>query len=208
MCVIIHSPDKQHRPSLETLRLCARKNPHGSGLAWHDGEQVSYTKSLRLRPERIAEMLCDTPGEVLIHFRFATVGGIHSRLCHPFPVTASATPHHYGRTKKVLFHNGTWSDWAAFGQENMIELHGPVSDTRMAAIGTYLGDDTWLKTIPGRFALMEADGVTLIGDWKTHRGSAFSNFNWCPEPALVPFIVRTKPKPHRDPGDAMVCFGD
>ncbi len=33
------------RPSLETLRLCERANPHGGGIAWRNGGAVEWLKT-------------------------------------------------------------------------------------------------------------------------------------------------------------------
>jgi hypothetical protein len=222
MCVIIHSPDKKHRPSLETLRLCDKRNPHGSGIAWIDNGQVYYLKGLS--PEAIDDCLRILEGDVVIHFRFATAGGKDTRLCHPFPVTDDATPKAYGHSQMVLFHNGHWAGYEQFLKENHIALKGLVSDTRVAAIGTWIDGAEFLRTIPGRFVRMSAKKIERLGDWTEHQGMFFSNMNWrasSPVPKLKTKPAPTyKPNPHlperpRYTGhsnnlveQAMACFGD
>jgi hypothetical protein len=211
MCVIIHSPDKKHRPSLSTLRQCERRNPHGSGLAWVEGKRVHYIKGLSA--ESIADSLDTLRGQVVIHFRWATVGGKRTSLCHPFPVTDTATPKPYGTAREVLFHNGHWCDWETFANENRLELEGPVSDSRVIAVGVYLGGVEWLRSVPsGRFVLMSSTSTELLGEWHDHQGCKFSNLNWVPQPKQPTLFPTCDPKKrrggYRDPGDAMACFAD
>jgi len=224
MCVIVHTPDKKHRPSLDTLRACERANPHGNGIAWQYSGRVHYLKGLSA--PSIAEVLDTLEGPVVIHFRYATVGAKSTELCHPFPVTQSARPQPYGTARSVLFHNGHWAEWEEFEFIHNLELHGPVSDSRVIAVGTFLGGFEWLRTVPsGRFALMSADTIELLGEWLTHAcapGCKFSNLNWerfLPAPPAansgkLESFYRAPKKPKgrgrtaSDCGDAMGCFGD
>lgn len=232
MCCIIHSPDRKHRPSLSTLRLIDARNPHGTGIAWLEaGGRVSYIKGLS--PESIAENLDVLRGPVVIHFRYATVGGKREQLCHPFPVTQTAWPKSYGSAKQVLFHNGHWSDWNAFATEHRLDLEGPVSDSRVIAIGAWMGGESFLNTLikegAGRFVLFSHEGVKLFGNWERKDGCDYSNLLWCPRapakkaprkssddaPAWWDDWRPTQldlPEPRRrqasDLGDAAVCFGD
>jgi len=219
MCVIIHSPNKKHRPTLETLRLCEKRNPDGTGIAWIENGQVSYLKGLSI--EAIADCLKILQGEVVIHFRFATAGGKDVRLCHPFPVTDDATPKAYGHSQCVLFHNGHWGGYKSFLTENHIQLKGPVSDTRVAAIGTWIEGNEFLKSLPGRFLRMSAKvGVQRFGDWVEREGMHFSNLNWVastkPAPPKTYKFNPHLPEPsskvrytgHSLVDEAMACFGD
>ncbi len=207
MCVIISSPARKHRPSLETLRLCARHNPHGNGLAWIEQSRVHYIKGLS--PESIHENLSILRGPVVIHFRYATVGGKRPVLSHPFPVSELAPAKQYGTAREVLFHNGHWPGWEAFQSELNLNLKGPVSDSRLIAIGVYLAGEAWLSTIPGRFALFSKwEGVRLFGDWTESDGCQFSNLNWKLREPLQPDLPAENRRRATDIGDAAVCFGD
>jgi len=157
MCVIITTPDRKHRPTLETLRLCAKQNRDGSGMAWLEGSRVRFFKGLS--PDAISEHLAILTGPVVIHFRYATVGGKCGSLCHPFPITADAAPKEYGSSKAVLFHNGHWGEYEKFSRSNGIDLRGPVSDTRVAAVGTFLGGREFIRTLPGRYVIFSAAGI-------------------------------------------------
>ena len=129
MCVVLICPPKQ-RPDLTILRACHAANPHGAGVAWRDKRRIHWRKALT--PGEVNHLIQKVPGEVIIHFRWASVGGVEPLLCHPFPVTAEAALGYEGLCKSVLFHNGTWGNWEA-AQEIIGDLDGPMSDSRAVA---------------------------------------------------------------------------
>jgi predicted glutamine amidotransferase len=107
MCVILVSPGPKARPTRPILDACHEANPHGAGLAWREGRRVRWMKNLDV--DDAHALLAELTGEVVIHFRWASVGGVDADLCHPFPVTATAKTDLFGNADAVLFHNGTWS---------------------------------------------------------------------------------------------------
>ena len=94
MCVILICPGGV-RPDRPTLEACHETNPHGAGLAWRQGGEVRWLKGLDV--PRLASLLPRLPGEVVVHFRWASVGDVAPALCHPFPVTRAATTRLSGR---------------------------------------------------------------------------------------------------------------
>ena len=94
MCVVLICPPKQ-RPDLTILRACHAANPHGAGVAWRDKRRIHWRKALT--PGEVNHLIQQVPGEVIIHFRWASVGGVEPLLCHPFPVTAEAALGYEGR---------------------------------------------------------------------------------------------------------------
>lgn len=171
-----------------------------------------------LDPAAIAENCRNLEGPVVIHFRWATAGGKNPVLCHPFPISEAGKPKLYGSADAVLFHNGHWSGYEQFAADNALALEGPVSDSRVIAVGTWIGGFDWLRTVPGRFAVLTTAGYSLFGDWVKRGGVHYSNLNWVrqryPEPPR-----RTEPVQltlsHRPYGrgislveEAMACFGD
>jgi hypothetical protein len=78
-------------------------------VAWREGGRVRWQKNLNTG--ETLRLLKKLDGEVIIHFRWASVGGIDPRLCHPFPVTPKASTSLSGMAESVLFHNGTWSGY-------------------------------------------------------------------------------------------------
>jgi len=178
MCVILASPSRQFRPSLQTLKACARANPHGSGLAWVQSPRaVCWVKALCV--EAIHDHLLSMSGPVVVHFRIATVGVVCDRLCHPFPIGPRAEARLFGSARSVLFHNGTWSAWRDYAARQGIRLAGPVSDSRVAAVRAHLHGFESLATITSRFAMLSASrGLRLLGEWSKVDGVRFSNLRW------------------------------
>ena len=177
MCVILVCPPKV-RPTDEILRACHDANPHGAGVAWRERNRVHWRKNLQVG--QVARLIRDVKGEVVIHFRWASVGGIKPRLCHPFPVSHTARLSLEGKAKSVLFHNGTWGGWeealdrlVSLGQHD--DLDGAMSDTRAAAVLVdHLGESV-LERLPGRWVLMGQKATKLCGEWEEFRGMKVSN---------------------------------
>ena len=131
MCVILVCP-ANIRPDRETLDACHRANPHGAGVAWRDSDRVRWSKGLE--PAELEPLIAGLSGEIVIHFRWASVGEVTPKLCHPFPITASATTRLSGHARAVLFHNGTWGDWRELlSRMPRGRVAGVLSDTRVAA---------------------------------------------------------------------------
>lgn len=97
MCVILASANRETRPTIATLRLCADQNPHGSGIAWVQHNKVQWMKGLSV--EGIDALLEIIEGPVVIHFRYATVGGKRPSLCHPFPISPTSPLKPYGQSR-------------------------------------------------------------------------------------------------------------
>ena len=185
MCVILVCPESSARPSREVLEACHQANPHGAGLAWRERKRVRWMKNLDV--DDTEALLAELPGEVVIHFRWASVGGIDADLCHPFPVTATAKTDLFGEADSVLFHNGTWSAY-----EEALRLlrkergkripRGPMSDTRAAAICLHAIGPRLLPKLPGRWVWMSATRTRLYGSWCDFEGMKVSNLWFLPRP--------------------------
>ena len=181
MCVIITTPDESARPTLRQLELCNRANPHGTGLAWRDGRMVEYAKGLA--PREIHKLLSRLRGPAIVHFRIASVGGVHPELCHPFPVTHKAELRHQGRARAVLFHNGTWSEHHRYADHFEIKFgrRERVSDSRVAAAIVARFGFAWLKRVDYcRWTMLDAKGIHRIGRWSQIGGCHYSNLHWLP----------------------------
>ena len=179
MCVILVCPDDV-RPDRATIHACHSTNPHGAGVAWREDGEVRWMKGLE--PDELESLIAGLPGEIVIHFRIASVGEVTPRLCHPFPVTACATTRLSGHARAVLFHNGTWSQW----RETLRRMprhrmpDGLLSDTRVAAsLVDLCGTDT-LDRLPGRWVFFDRDFTELYGDWREWGGMRASNLYFLP----------------------------
>ena len=177
MCVILVCP-KKVRPSKDVLYACHAANPHGAGVAWRENGKVRWQKNLG--PGKLMTLLKKLDGEVVIHFRWASVGGVDPRLCHPFPVTPRANVSLSGATESVLFHNGTWGGYAEalerLSQTTDVKLPGaPMSDTRAAALLVHATQPDVLNRLPGRWVWMNAGETKLFGQWQNWGGMKVSN---------------------------------
>ena len=105
MCVIAICRDRDLTVD-EVTRMDAA-NPHGIGVAWasRDKERrpvVRFAKNLSVG-ETLA-LLPSLPKPYIVHFRFASVGGITPELCHPFPIHPAPSVALRGQTRRgVLF---------------------------------------------------------------------------------------------------------
>ena len=176
MCVILVCPAKI-RPDRETLDACHKANPHGAGVAWRDGDRVRWSKGLD--PDELEPLIAGLSGEIVVHFRWASVGEVTPKLCHPFPITASATTRLSGHARAVLFHNGTWTDWREMLRRMPGgRVAGLLSDTRVAASLVDLCGIDALERLPGRWVFFERDFTELLGDWQRWRGMKVSNLGF------------------------------
>jgi len=181
MCVILVCPDENARPSRDVLEACHDANPHGAGMAWRENKKVRWMKNLDV--DDIEMLLAELGGEVVIHFRWASVGGVDGGLCHPFPVARRARVDLFGEADAVLFHNGTWPAYEdalrRLAREHGRRLpRGPMSDTRAAALCAHAHGKGILSRLPGRWVWMGASQTELYGDWSAYRGMRASNRNF------------------------------
>ncbi len=179
MCVILVCPENV-RPDRATLDACHRANPHGAGVAWREDGKVRWFKGLE--PEGIEPLIAELSGEIVIHFRLASVGEVTPKLCHPFPITACATTRMSGHALAALFHNGTWSNWRET-LRRMPRHHRPdglMSDTRVAASLVDLCGMDVLDRLPGRWVFFDRDFTELYGDWREWCGMKASNLYFLP----------------------------
>ena len=157
-----------------------RANPHGAGVAWRDDNVVRWSKGLE--PDEVEKLIAGLTGEIVIHFRIASVGEVTPKLCHPFPVTDCATTRLSGHARAVLFHNGTWGDW----RETLRRMpryripDGLLSDTRVAASLVDLCGTDVLDRLPGRWVFFDRDFTELYGDWREWQGMRASNLYFLP----------------------------
>lgn len=180
MCVILVCPPDV-RPGPKILEACQLSNPHGAGVGWRQRGRVHWMKNLAA--DEVHQLLSQLEGEVVIHFRWASVGGVDARLCHPFPVNAAASTKLSGTSQRLLFHNGTWGDWkramahVPSVQESIEE--GPISDSRaMALLVHHLGKAEILEHVGGRVVLFGAKTTRFFGDWKEWGGMTCSNLGF------------------------------
>jgi hypothetical protein len=163
------------------ISACATENPHGGGIAWRRAGAVEWTKTNS--PRDIFRIANNATGEIVIHLRIATVGGVKDELRHPFPVTPRSRLDQHGRCDAVLFQNGTWRGYKEALEHAAKDGHkapqGAMSDTRAAAfLCSIYGRNFLNKLTPSRWVYFSAKETCTFGDWFKQEGIWFSNLNW------------------------------
>ena len=181
MCVILVCPGNV-RPNMKTLKACEAANPHGAGVAFRKNGQVEWVKTNSVKT--VHELINSVEGDVVVHFRIASVGRVCDELRHPFPVTRDASLAPKGKGGAVIFQNGTWSGWENALDElragGKVIPAGPFSDTRVAAlVVNYFGSKFLNKMGTSRWVYFDASTTEMSGQWnKSSDGIYFSNLYW------------------------------
>lgn len=209
MCVIIFSPSKGSRPSGRTLDLCNKANPHGIGIVTQ-GSRKMFSVSKGVSMSYLKKTLRNTEGAIAIHFRYATIGGTESALCHPFPCTEKAESWLDYEATDVLMTNGTWLNFeqsyeVARKLTKTSRLKGEVSDTRAMAqiVGSTRSHD-WLRNITDKHPQStrvrslymtkgNAKRMHFYGKWEDYEGCKFSNLRWKPSKFRARKFLAHKP---------------
>ena len=196
MCVIICIEDGKY-PSKSTLEDAESMNSHGGSIAWLDKNgKKYYQKGIKAKAiTKIINKQLKPKGiqTAIIHFRIASVGNVNKALCHPFEITNRVELNLSGErmSTDLLFHNGTWSEYA----EEMLEFlgkhnkpltipYGEFSDSRvMAFLAKRMGIKKMAKKVTGwnKIAVLTSDGIKRYGTgWVKHDGNLCSNDYFLP----------------------------
>jgi len=170
MCVAIYKPENVQMPSLDTLKKCWEANPDGAGFALFTGGDKyaieihkGYMTWKQFKAAFEKYRLADFTGDLLLHFRIATHGGISPGNTHPFSLTKDVKllKHTNVLTNYALIHNGILP----------IKPEGDISDTmefcrRLAPL--YQNIPSAFNLIEGmagnnKIAVMTRDKVHLFG---------------------------------------------
>ena len=183
MCVAIYKPENVELPALEVLKQCWDANPDGAGFALRtDGEySIGIHKGYMTWKSFIAAYekyhLADFTGDLLLHFRIATHGGISPGLTHPFSLTKDVKllTHTHVLTNYALIHNGMLPIESEEGSDTMEFCR------RLAPF--YQNIPSAFNLIEGmagnnKIAVMTRDKVHLFGEWERLNGVYFSNLLW------------------------------
>lgn len=186
MCVAIYKPKDVKTPPLETLEHCWNTNPDGAGFALLTGGEKyaieihkGYMTWQEFTDAYEKYHLAGFTGELLLHFRIATHGGISQGLTHPFSLTKDVKllKHTHVNTNYALIHNGMLPiEPRDNGISDTVELCrrlAPLYQNIPAALDLMQGmvDDN-------KIAVMTRDKVHLFGEWDNVDGVYFSNMRW------------------------------
>lgn len=184
MCVIVYC-ENDKIPEFETFQKCWDDNSHGAGIAWfNDKGTVSYIKGIKDVLD-LYDIALLTPTPFVMHFReksFGSAGGeINELLTHPFEITEESELKLTGEADRVLFQNGTVSEWNMYLAAAGMEPNGLTSDARALAriISKHKNNDFLLK-IPGVYVVMDGKEKKCLsyGKFQEDNKSYFSNLKW------------------------------
>jgi len=181
MCLIIYKP-AGIAWDFQAIINGFNNNPDGAGLMfpWHDRVQIErgFWKLEGLLGYLDSNDL--TAKNAILHFRWATHGKINITNCHPFPVRRQISEKRHIKTNLAVAHNGiipgavksNISDTLQFVTGALIELQQHIARPWFPE---FLANATNSK-----FAFMQADRVTLAGDFVENNGISYSNTSYLP----------------------------
>ena len=185
MCVAIYKPKTVKTPSLETLKKCWDANPDGAGFALFTGNEeyaLEIHKGFMTWKQFEAAFnkyrLADFSGDMLLHFRIATHGGINPGNTHPFSITKDVKLLQAlnVRTNYALIHNGILPIEPAKGISDTMEFCRRL-------VSLYRDIPAVFNLIQGmagnnKIAVMTREKVHLFGEWEQVEDVYFSNLLW------------------------------
>lgn len=178
MCLLLFA--KSGRPTEDAIRNSASSNRDGIGYAFKKDGILHYEKGITI--EKAIELSKTLPLGFCMHFRMASIGGVSKDLIHPFDVRLDVPLKQKGKSNRLLFHNGHFSDWKEVLLKHLTERfklpEGQWSDTRALAMLAAMHGRQFLNLITGfnKFAFMTPTKVHLIGTgWIEDNGVWYSN---------------------------------
>lgn len=165
MCVIIYKPANVTLPTQE-LEQAYWQNTDGVGIAVRTAGKIHVKKHVWSLAEFMTEWQMVAEQEVLLHFRYATLGTVSAANCHPFvvgPLVVAHNGHIHGYGDKHISDTRHWCDqWLAPLVRKRLTVKGIASAIK--------------KDFPTqRFALLPVYGNPELigGSW--HKGAWYSN---------------------------------
>lgn len=164
----------------ETFGICFKGNHNGAGFAWHRDGQLWFKKGFMKEEAALEYYQKIKSFPHVAHFRLISSGTICPELTHPFIISNTSPIMLSGKGKiKVLFHNGTISNWKSLLLAMNIATgkkpEGKLSDSRtMAMVVSRTGDEI-LHDDGGKFVIASKDKFVYWGAWEKENGILFSN---------------------------------
>lgn len=184
MCCILLCRD--NKPSKTIIHKVHQDNNHGLGLAYFKDGLAHYKKGMF--PGELISFMETIELPFIVHARAASIGGKGLTLTHPYEITAESPLKFEGSAEKLLFHNGTVSNFRHFMMAADVtnpNQYDSMSDTRgLALILAKLNDDTkqinFLKEFKQKFVIVDSKALEfkIFGDFQFEDGIYYSNFYW------------------------------
>jgi len=192
MCVIVKKP-AGISISKKMVEKMWKANSDGAGIAWFDRGVVQIEKGLMELPHLLYTLRNLDKVEAVIHFRYATHGGVHRDLTHPFVIDRDRETVLQGDCgSDVLVHNGVIS---GYGDETISDTAQFITDT-LAYVPHLATRLDVLRLVGGsKFAYLDGSNeeIHLIGNFHKLKNSLMvSNLNWeyTPNFAIRPYAAK------------------
>lgn len=164
MCLIFERKIGGGRIDWDLLERGYRRNPDGAGVLYREGDRWHAEKSLVWPWEDLRYMLTGldrTADRWAVHFRWATVGGLDDRNCHPHSLGGGSWLMHNGTARVACPYKGRSDSWHL-------------------ARGLRKGgrDILWLlrQATGSRLLIAHRDGeLVRVGEWHERAAGWFSN---------------------------------
>lgn len=185
MCVIVHIPAGE-KLNLAVLAQCWSANPQGAGFMFrYNGKIIIHkgfmTYSTLIKALDACKFIEDgfVLGEIAIHCRIATSGGVSPQKCHPFPIKnyQPSIEKSYCITDSALMHNGV----IGAGGDDISDTQEYVMNVVYHAFREGMSVEELSKAInPGfnKFFIMTPRYNYRLGSWQKEDGVFFSNLNY------------------------------
>lgn len=172
MCVIIYKPAAVML-SLKDLQQAYAHNADGVGIAVRVPGKIHVKKHVWTLAEFLTEWQAVADQEVLLHFRYATLGTVNAANCHPFvvgPLVVAHNGHIKGYGTKTISDTRQWCEkWLA-----------PLVRKRWTTTGIASAIHTEFPT--QRFALLPVHGEPQLIGGAWHNGAWYSNRDFAYSP--------------------------
>jgi len=198
MCIVIYKPIGASVP-VKHLENSWENNSEGAGFMFPaDGKVQGYKgfmtyDELYLAMDNLGfiknnQVICEV--DLVIHFRFATHGGVSAGKTHPFPASRDDKELHTETWQHShgIAHNGVVSQYAETGlSDTQGFIKAVLSDEDILAKLSHDEDIVFLLkhlTAGSKFLIMSRDNITMLGEWKLDNGVYYSNtgyqktYNW------------------------------
>jgi len=188
MCIIVVKPKGHNLPSEQILEKCFYSNPHGAGFMYNNTDHNSYyvtiVKGFMDFESFYSTITADNlyNSDIVIHFRYATQGSISSKNCHPFPVSKKIKDLQALNfiTNTGIVHNGVISFCSNPNKHDLSDTQIFIKDIISQVPSDQLKDNSPYEKTYSKFAILDKEGFSLIGNFIEDNGIFYSNDSYIP----------------------------
>jgi len=193
MCIIVVKPSGKRLPSKQILSKCFSSNPHGAGFMYNNPQNEYNSDTITIAKgfmdfesfySAITSITADNlyNSDLVIHFRYATQGSISSKNCHPFPVSKKIKDLQALNftTNTGIAHNGVISFCSNPNKHDLSDTQIFIKDILSQVPQDQLKDNFAYEKTYSKFAILDKEGFSLIGNFLEDNGIFYSNDSYVP----------------------------